>query len=132
VTLAEILVSTGRRHLQPPKPGELQPVDTATLAAAKSKAGELEASSTPAATFAELARTFSDGPTAAEGGDLGQFHPAPGEGAGRQYLRAQAGSIPSRSAPGRASSSSRWRKTPGGVPSFKDVSRRSRMPSICR
>ena len=51
----------------------MQPDDPAKLAAAKAKADDLEAKLHAGGDFAQLARTFSDGPTAAEGGDLGQF-----------------------------------------------------------
>ncbi len=74
VTLAEILVSTGTPVPSATIPGEVEPVDPATLAKARAKADELEAKLLAGGDFAQLARTFSDGPTAAEGGDLGQFH----------------------------------------------------------
>ncbi|MGA3263468.1 MAG: peptidylprolyl isomerase [Terracidiphilus sp.] len=64
VHLSEILVSAGS-----------QPGDAAALAAAKAKADDLEAKLHAGGDFSQLARTFSDGPTAAEGGDLGQFRP---------------------------------------------------------
>jgi peptidyl-prolyl cis-trans isomerase SurA len=70
VTLAEILVSTGSPSTEQ---GAAQPEDAAKLAAAKAKADDLEAKLHAGGDFAQLARTFSDGPTAAEGGDLGQF-----------------------------------------------------------
>jgi peptidyl-prolyl cis-trans isomerase SurA len=70
VTLAEILVSTGT-------PGSDQANgqtdDPQKLAAAKAKADELEAKIHAGGDFGQLARSFSDGPTAAEGGDLGEF-----------------------------------------------------------
>ena len=72
VTLAEILVSTGT----PAAVGDgrrAQPEDPAKLAAAKAKADDMEAKLHAGGDFCQLARTFSDGPTAAEGGDLGQF-----------------------------------------------------------
>jgi peptidyl-prolyl cis-trans isomerase SurA len=72
VTLAEILVSTGT-----PAPaaadGVTPPEDAQKLAAAKAKAEDIEAKLHAGGDFAQLARTFSDGPTAAQGGDLGQF-----------------------------------------------------------
>ena len=123
VTLAEILVSTGTQAPSATEPGELQPVDTATLAAAKSKAGELEAKLNAGGNFAELARTFSDGPTAAEGGDLGQFH----RGALAKVLEDSTFALKA----GQYTEPIRTRQgfvilkveknTPGGVPSFKDV-----------
>jgi peptidyl-prolyl cis-trans isomerase SurA len=73
VTLAEILVSTGAPATSTAEPGNEPPDDPAKLAAAKAKADDLEAKLRASGDFAQLARTFSDGPTAAEGGDLGQF-----------------------------------------------------------
>ena len=63
VRLSEILVSTG--------PAENP--DEATLAKAKAKADEIEAKLNAGGDFAQLARSFSDGSTASEGGDLGQY-----------------------------------------------------------
>jgi peptidyl-prolyl cis-trans isomerase SurA len=62
VQLSEILVSTGDN-----------PDDAQKVAAAKDKADGVEAKLQGGADFAELARTSSDGPTAGEGGDLGEF-----------------------------------------------------------
>ena len=56
-----------------PNQGGVQPDDPEKLAAAKAKADDLEAKLNAGGDFAQLARSFSDGPTAAEGGDLGQF-----------------------------------------------------------
>ena len=61
--LSEILVSTGT-------PGT---ADDAKLAAAKAKAEDIEARLHAGGDFAQLARSFSDGTTAAEGGDLGTY-----------------------------------------------------------
>ena len=47
--------------------------DAAKVAAAKAKADDLEARLHSGGDFAQLARSFSDGPTASEGGDLGQY-----------------------------------------------------------
>lgn len=63
VHLSEILVSTGANGADDPK----------TVAAAKLKAENIEAKLHAGGDFAELARTFSDGPTAAGGGDLGTY-----------------------------------------------------------
>lgn len=76
VSLAEILVSTGT-----PAPsateqlgqGGVQPDDPAVLAAAQSKANDIEAKLHAGGDFSQLARSFSDGTTAATGGDLGQY-----------------------------------------------------------
>jgi peptidyl-prolyl cis-trans isomerase SurA len=63
VRLSEILVSTGTSGAD----------DAAKLAAAKAKADDIEAKLHAGGDFAQLARSFSDGPTAAQGGDLGQY-----------------------------------------------------------
>jgi peptidyl-prolyl cis-trans isomerase SurA len=60
--LGEILVSTGTGADDPAK-----------VAAAKAKADDIEARLHAGGDFAQLARSFSDGPTASEGGDLGQY-----------------------------------------------------------
>ncbi|HEY2469823.1 MAG TPA: peptidylprolyl isomerase [Terracidiphilus sp.] len=62
VKLAEILISTGS-----------QPDDSQKLAEAKAKADDLEARLHAGGDFNQLARSFSEGTTAAEGGDLGQY-----------------------------------------------------------
>jgi peptidyl-prolyl cis-trans isomerase SurA len=63
VHLSEILVSTGDDGSDDPK----------KVAAARQKAENVEAKLSAGGNFAELARTFSDGPTAAGGGDLGTY-----------------------------------------------------------
>jgi peptidyl-prolyl cis-trans isomerase SurA len=62
VKLGEILVSTGAN-----------PDDPQKLADAKAKADDIEARLHAGGDFSQLARSFSDGTTAAEGGDLGQY-----------------------------------------------------------
>ena len=47
--------------------------DAAKLAEAKAKADDIEARLHAGGDFAQLARSFSQGPTASEGGDLGQY-----------------------------------------------------------
>jgi len=47
--------------------------DPAKVDAAKAKADDIEARLHAGGDFAQLARSFSEGPTAAEGGDLGQY-----------------------------------------------------------
>ena len=47
--------------------------DPAKVAAAKAKADDIEARLHAGGDFAQLARSFSDGSTAAQGGDLGQY-----------------------------------------------------------
>jgi peptidyl-prolyl cis-trans isomerase SurA len=70
VRLSEILVSTGTAA---PAPEGGTQEDPAKVAAAKAKSDELEAKLKAGTDFAQLARTSSDGTTAASGGDLGQF-----------------------------------------------------------
>ncbi len=73
VTLSEILVSTGTPAPSVINQGGAQPDDPEKIAAAKAKADDLEAKLKAGGDFAQLARSFSDGTTAAEGGDLGQY-----------------------------------------------------------
>ena len=73
VTLAEILISTGTPSPLATAPGGVQTDDPEKLAAAKAKADDIEAKLHAGGDFTQLARTFSDGQTAAEGGDLGQY-----------------------------------------------------------
>jgi len=61
--LSEILVSSGTTGSD----------DPAKLAAAKAKADDIETRLHAGGDFSQLARNFSDGPTASEGGDLGQY-----------------------------------------------------------
>jgi peptidyl-prolyl cis-trans isomerase SurA len=61
--LSEILISTGTDGSS----------DPAKVAAAKAKADDLEARLHAGGDFAQLARSFSDGSTAASGGDLGEY-----------------------------------------------------------
>ena len=63
VHLSEILISTGTDGTDNPQ----------KVAAAKAKAEEIEAKLHAGGDFGQLARTFSDGPTAAGGGDLGTY-----------------------------------------------------------
>jgi peptidyl-prolyl cis-trans isomerase SurA len=62
VKLSEILVSTGT-----------SPDDQQKLAEAKAKADDIEARLHAGGDFTQLARSFSEGTTAASGGDLGQY-----------------------------------------------------------
>ncbi len=70
VHLSEILVSTGTAA---PTPEGGTQEDPAKVQAAQAKADDLEAKLKAGADFAQLAKTNSDGPTAATGGDLGVF-----------------------------------------------------------
>jgi peptidyl-prolyl cis-trans isomerase SurA len=63
VQLSEILVSTGP-----------DPDDSAKVAAGKAKADDLEAKLHSGGDFSQLAKSFSDGTTASEGGAFGTFH----------------------------------------------------------
>jgi peptidyl-prolyl cis-trans isomerase SurA len=67
IRLSEILVSTQKKD----SPGT--EVDAQELAAAKAKADDLLAQIRKGASFEDLAKKSSDGPSAAQGGDLGQF-----------------------------------------------------------
>jgi peptidyl-prolyl cis-trans isomerase SurA len=62
-TLSEILISTGANGSS----------DPAKLATAKAKADDLVARLHAGGDFGQLAKSFSDGPTAAQGGELGQY-----------------------------------------------------------
>jgi peptidyl-prolyl cis-trans isomerase SurA len=120
VSLAEILVSTTPAATTP---GAAQPDEAATLAAAQAKANDIEARLHAGGDFSQLAKSFSDGPTAAEGGDLGQFH----RGALAKVLEDQTFSLKA----GQYTEPIRTRQgfvilkvvehIPGGVPAYKDV-----------
>jgi peptidyl-prolyl cis-trans isomerase SurA len=121
VTLAEILVSIG-----PPAPsvsGGVQPDDPAKLAAAKAKADDIEAKLHAGGDFGQLARSFSDGTTAAEGGDLGQYK----RGELAKVIEDQTFALKSGqyTAPIRTKQGFVILKVvqhiPGGVPTYKDV-----------
>ena len=73
VRLSEILVSIGAPAPSALEKSGVQPDDPAKLAAAKAKADDLEARLHAGGDFSQLAKSFSDGPTAAEGGDLGLY-----------------------------------------------------------
>jgi peptidyl-prolyl cis-trans isomerase SurA len=72
VRLAEILVSTGAAAPSATA-AAAQPDDPQKLAEAKAKADDIEARLHSGGDFSQLAKSFSDGPNAAEGGDLGQY-----------------------------------------------------------
>lgn len=65
IHLSEIMVSTGN--------GDAGSDDPQKLATAKAKADDIESKLKAGANFDQLARTSSDGQTAAEGGDMGKF-----------------------------------------------------------
>jgi peptidyl-prolyl cis-trans isomerase SurA len=74
VRLSEILVSTGTPAPAVADVGGTQPDDPAKLAAAKAKVDDIEAKLRAGGDFNQLARNFSDGQTAAQGGELGTYH----------------------------------------------------------
>jgi peptidyl-prolyl cis-trans isomerase SurA len=73
VRLSEILISTGSTKPSAADVGGEAPVDPQKLAQAEAKAADIEAKLHAGGNFSELAKSFSDGPTASEGGDLGVF-----------------------------------------------------------
>jgi peptidyl-prolyl cis-trans isomerase SurA len=97
--------------------------DPAKLPEAEAKAKEVEAKLKAGADFGQLARTYSDGSTAATGGDLGQFK----RGALAKVLEDQVFSLKA----GEYTQPIRTKQgyiilkvnehVPGGVPQFKDV-----------
>jgi peptidyl-prolyl cis-trans isomerase SurA len=122
-SLAEILVSTGTPDATATVAGGVQSDDPAVLAAAQAKANDIEAKLHAGGDFSQLARSFSDGPTAAEGGDLGQFH----RGALAKVLEDKTFVLKA----GQFTEPIRTRQgfvilkvvehIPGGVPAYKDV-----------
>jgi peptidyl-prolyl cis-trans isomerase SurA len=123
VHLSEILVSTRTPAPASTIPGASQPEDAAQLAAAKAKADDIEAKLHAGGDFSQLAKSFSDGPTAAEGGDLGQFQ----RGSLAKVLEDATFALKS----GQVADPIRTRQgfvilkvvqhVPGGVPEYKDV-----------
>jgi peptidyl-prolyl cis-trans isomerase SurA len=94
VSLAEILVSTGTPAPSATEPGGVQPEDPAVLAAAQAKANDIEAKLHAGGDFSQLARSFSDGTTAADGRRSGPVQARrAGQGAGGQDLRAEGGRV---------------------------------------
>jgi peptidyl-prolyl cis-trans isomerase SurA len=70
VQLSEILLSTASK---PAKEGEAPEEDAASIAAAQKKADAAAAAIKKSEKFEDVAKKYSDGPTAAQGGDLGDF-----------------------------------------------------------
>jgi peptidyl-prolyl cis-trans isomerase SurA len=68
VKLSELLISTEKKGAAPNTPE-----DPALVAAARAKADDLHAQIRKGASFEDLAKKNSDGPTAAQGGDLSYF-----------------------------------------------------------
>jgi peptidyl-prolyl cis-trans isomerase SurA len=71
--LSEILVSTAIPGLSEEDRNKASMADASALAAAKAKAEEIETKLKTGANFEQLARSMSDGPTAKQGGQLGDF-----------------------------------------------------------
>ncbi len=123
VRLSEILVSTGTPVPSATVPGETEPADPARLAAAKAKADEIETKLQAGGDFTQLAKTFSDGQTAAEGGDLGDFR----RGTMGKILEDQTFSLKAGQFTAPILTKQGYvilkvdQHVPGGVPPFKDV-----------
>jgi peptidyl-prolyl cis-trans isomerase SurA len=123
VRLSEILISTGTPAPSATEPGGEQSADAQTLEAAKRKADDIEAKLFAGGDFSQLARNLSDGPTASEGGDLGQFR----RGALAKVLEDKTFALKA----GQFTEPIRTKQgfvilkvvqhIPGGVPEFKDV-----------
>jgi peptidyl-prolyl cis-trans isomerase SurA len=123
IHLSEILISTGTPAPAAAEVGGAQPDDPAKLAAAKAKADDIEAKLHAGGDFTQLAKNFSDGTTAAQGGELGTYH----HGELGQVFEAQ--TFPLKA--GQFTEPIRTRQgfvilkvdqhIPGGVPPFKDV-----------
>lgn len=73
VDLSEILVSTGSTEVNVDPNAPPPPEDPAKVSAAEEKANQLLASIKGGAKFEDVAKKSSDGPTADQGGELGQF-----------------------------------------------------------
>ena len=123
VRLSEILVSIGAPAPSALEKSGVQPDDPEKLAAAKAKADDLEARLHAGGDFSQLAKSFSDGPTAAEGGDLGLYKRgelakvfedktfALKTGEFTEPIRTKQGYVIMKVA----------QHVPGGVPAYKDV-----------
>jgi peptidyl-prolyl cis-trans isomerase SurA len=121
VRLSEILISTGTPAPSPD--GGTQADDPAKVASAKAKADEIEAKLKAGADFAALARSSSEGPTAAQGGDLGQFR----RGALAKVFEDAAFNLKSGQVTDPIRTRQGWvilkvvQHVPGGVPQYSDV-----------
>ena len=123
VHLSEILVSVGAPAPSVIEKGAVQPDDPDKLAAAKAKADDIAARLHAGGDFSQLAKSFSDGPTASEGGDLGQFK----RGSLAKVLEDQTFALKS----GQFTEPIRTKQgyvilkvtehVPGGTPAYKDV-----------
>ncbi|HTB97163.1 MAG TPA: peptidylprolyl isomerase [Terracidiphilus sp.] len=120
VKLGEILVSTGA-----PSNTQLGAAteDPAAVAAAQTKANDIEAKLHAGGDFSQLAKSFSDGTTASEGGDLGNYKRGQlNKVFEDQVFTMKAGQVtdPIRTKQGFVIFKV-VEHTPGGVPAFKDV-----------
>jgi peptidyl-prolyl cis-trans isomerase SurA len=123
VRLAEILVSTAAPTPASTDAPGAQSDDPQKVAEAKAKADDIEAKLHAGGDFSQLAKSFSDGPTASEGGDLGQFR----RGALAKVLEDQTFALKA----GQYTEPIRTRQgwvilkvvdhTQGGIPAYKDV-----------
>ncbi len=123
VRLSEILIPTSAPAPAGTNLGGPQPDDPKMIADAQGKADEVEAKLKAGEDFSQLSRTYSQGPTAAEGGDLGQFK----RGALAKVLEDQVFPLK----PGEYTQPIRTKQgfvilklvdhTQGGIPQFKDV-----------
>ena len=123
IRLSEILVSTGTPAPSATDAGGTQADDPQRVATAKAKADDLEAKLKAGASFDQLARSSSDGETAAQGGDLGKFERGKLNkvfedqtfglpvGATTEPIRTKQGYVIFKVA----------EHIPGGVPQYKDV-----------
>ena len=112
VQLSEILVSTGDN-----------PDDAAKTAAGKAKADDIEAKLHAGGNFSQLAKSFSDGTTASEGGNFGTFKRGELAGVFEDAvfsLKAGQYSDPIRTKQGYIIFKVE-KHNPGGAPAFKDV-----------
>jgi peptidyl-prolyl cis-trans isomerase SurA len=121
VHLSEILVSAPAPA--PAIPGGAEPDNSAQLAAAKAKADDIEARLRAGGDFSQLAKSFSDGPTASEGGDLGAYkHGELNKVFEDRTFALKTGEVtePIRTKQGFVIMKV-VQHVPGGVPAFKDV-----------
>jgi peptidyl-prolyl cis-trans isomerase SurA len=121
VHLQEILISSGTDA--PAIGGQAAGTDPAKLAAAKAKADDIESRLHSGGDFAQLARSFSDGSTAAQGGELGEFR----RGALAKVLEDKTFALKSGDITEPIHTKQGYvilkvvNHTEGGVPAFKDV-----------
>src|ERR1700751_6164335 len=123
VRVAEIVIPTSEPAAAGAQVGGPPPDDPQKIADAQAKANEVEAKLKARGDFSQLARTYSEGTTAAEGGDLGQYK----RGALAKVIEDQVFPLK----PGEYTAPIRTKQgfiilkvvehTQGGIPAFKDV-----------